>query len=131
MQRQLWPLAMRSEIAVKILTAVGLMLVLCQCDAAGKTENGIMAYQETLQETVAQGMVVPGSAEEATAITRFSDFISVMSPASAREKTAQVRPGQMGSMVAGEVMIGMAIVSMRRWPPGAVGAEGGHSVGSS
>ena len=49
-----------------------------------------MAYRETLQETVTQGTVAPGSAEEAAAIARFSDFISVMSPASARQKTAQV-----------------------------------------
>lgn len=81
---------MHSEIVVKILSAAALLLVLCQCGATSKMGNGVMAYQEILQETMVQGTVVPGSAEEAAAIARFSDFISVMSPTSARQKTAWV-----------------------------------------
>ena len=81
---------MRSKKWVKVVVVAGLALGLWQCGDADKMDNGTMAYEEILQEAAAQGTVAPGSVEEAAAIARFSDFISVLSPDRAREKTAQV-----------------------------------------
>ena len=60
--------------------------------ASRENGDGYVDVYEAMEKTdpAAVGTVAPGSAEEAAAIERFTDFVSVMSPENAREKTLSV-----------------------------------------